>query len=150
MIDKRLHNFFRLPHTAYMKKFLFLITSILAIGTACIAAGCNGNEGGPDAKNERSYTVGQDGEDQSPEKDDDCEDGGCEDKRLPEGLPEFRFRPHRPFNPQGDNSPERKTGDDSDGNGDTGYDSIEPIRPQKKRPNKNNPAPKPMPVKPKK
>lgn len=134
-----------------MKKLLLFIISVLVIGTMGAAAGCHGNQGGPHAKNERSYTVEQqDSEDRSTEKDDDCNDSGCEDKTLPEDMPEFKFRPHRRFNPHSDNNEKRETEGESDDDEDAIYDRFEPIRPHKKVPHSNNPAPKPMPVKPKK
>ena len=134
-----------------MKKLLFLITSILAVSTACIAAGCHGNQGGPDATNERTYNVEQqDDENQPSENDDDCKNGGCKNKNLPEGMPEFKFRPRRPNTPQGDNKQERETENDGDGIEDPIGGGVEPVRPHKARPHKNNPTPRPMPVRPKK
>ena len=109
-----------------MKKLVLLITSILAAGTICVATGCHGNQGGPRADKE----------------------GGCEDKKLNESVPEFKFRPHRPYRQYGDNLEEESENDDENEN--PAEDKVEPIRPHKKRPHKNDPTPKPMPVKPKK
>ncbi len=133
-----------------MKKLLFLITSVLAVGAACITAGCHGNQGGPDATNERNYNIEQqDDENQPAEKDNDCENDGCKYKNLPEGMPEFKFRPRRPHTPHGDNQLERET-DNDDGIENPIGGGVEPVRPRKARPYRNNPAPKPMPVRPKK
>ena len=131
-----------------MKKIMFLIASVLAVGTACITAGCHGNQGGPDTKDERNYEVQQqDIENETPEEDKDCKDGGCENKNLHENIPEFKFKPHRHYKSQDDDK-ERETENDNGGNEDTPPENIEPRQPHKMRPHKNKPAPKPMPVKP--
>ena len=121
----------------------------MAVGTACVtAAGCHGNQGGPDTKDERNYEVQiQDGENQNHEEDKDCKDGGCKNKNFHESIPEFKFKPRRHYNSQDDNK-ERETESENDGE-DTPPENIEPRQPHKMRPHKNKPAPKPMPVKPK-
>ncbi|MDE7453757.1 MAG: hypothetical protein K2N22_05045 [Clostridia bacterium] len=130
-----------------MKKLLFLITSILAISSTCVAAGCNGNQSGPDAAKERSYVVGQQDGDQTPDNDNDCPDGDFEDKKHNEGTPEFKLRPYRHHNGKDKDKNERGTDDEDDD--DFIIDEIEPIRPHKKHPHDNHPAPRPMPIKPK-
>ncbi|MDE6868786.1 MAG: hypothetical protein K2J83_06580 [Clostridia bacterium] len=141
-----------------MKKLMFLIASILVIGTACVSAGCSA-QGGPDANDERSYNIEQqNSEVEIPEENDDncnddCKDGNCEDK-LPESIPEFNFKPHRPYNMQGRRNHERETVDDVDGDGNEDENEaperVEHVRPHKTRPNRNNPTPRPMPLKPRK
>lgn len=131
-----------------MKKLLFLITSILAVCTVCTAAGCHGNQGGPDTEKERPRTIEQQ-DIETPEEDNDCKDGDCEGKKLPEGMPEFRFRPHRHFYAHDRDNKERETENDGDENEDPITNRIEPIHPHKKRPHKGRPGPMPMPVKPK-
>ncbi len=141
-----MHNFFRLHHTAYMKKILFLITSALAAVTACFAVGCNVNQDNPEKERERNYQIKQQGgEDESPEEDKNCRDGDCENRNLQESIPEFKFRPHRPRVPR-DKYRERENDGDNNGNEDPVPENIEPIRPHKKRPHKNNPDPAPMPA----
>ncbi|MDE5943727.1 MAG: hypothetical protein K2H30_05940 [Clostridia bacterium] len=138
-----------------MKKLLFLITSILAIGAACVSAGCNA-QSGPDATNQRSYNIEQqNGDTEIPAEDEnDCEDGNCEDK-INDSLPEFKFRPHRHFYGQGERNHERETVDGDD-NGDDGENEnplpghADPVHPHKAHPNKKHPSPKPMPLKPRK